>query len=158
VPPAFPWAFSRAEQMGASEVSRIAFAIGRRLSQLGAQVGEWLRGINLGQYAVFVVENEVDGYTLLDLVKVTRPQLNVELWLAFVSPVSFLRPGPANRRTASSPSASSASSTSRSSAAASAGVVGGCGHVSYSDTILSVSTFKEHRASTDMLSTAQATA
>jgi hypothetical protein len=38
-PPAFSWTFNRAEQMGASAVSRIAFAIGRRLSQLGAQAG-----------------------------------------------------------------------------------------------------------------------
>ena len=68
---------SRLEQMGASEVSRIGGIErrGGRLSQRRAQVAGWVRGINLGQCAAFVMENGVDGDALLGFVQVARPDI-----------------------------------------------------------------------------------
>ena len=123
------------------------------------QVAAWLRGINLGQYAAFVVENEVDGYTLLDLVKVTRPQLTVELWLAFVPPASFLRPGP-RQQTGGLESLGVASKLHQSQLR---GGLSRCRGARASVTIgrfrhWSLSTFKELVAPTDRFPTAQAPA
>ena len=38
-------------------------------------VAGWLRGINLGQCAAFVMENGVDGDALLGFVQVPRPDI-----------------------------------------------------------------------------------
>ena len=92
--------FGRVEKMGPPEVSFAATRIHRRTQRTRSrrarlsrhvafaptvdgnhcsaarcwrsQVAAWLRSVNLGRYAAFVEEHEVDGDTLLDLAKVTR--------------------------------------------------------------------------------------
>ena len=45
------------------------------LSAMRRMVAGWLRGINLGQCAAFVMENGVDGDALLGFVQVPRPDI-----------------------------------------------------------------------------------